>query len=224
MLTVGIPKEIKPYEKRVGLIPVHVRQLCRHGAKVIVEKDAGLASGFSDREYQDFGAQIVSEHADVFQEADFIQKVKEPQPGEFPYLRSGQILFCFLHLASPAHCQLIRVLMDSRILAIGYETVTIDNAVPILRPMSEIAGGLAAAYAAYFRTLRLGSGPKIYYPFSFQEDLEKIASHYPVWPPEYRHGSVIVFGGGSSGEKVAEFVLGMHGEVVLVEKNLARCQ
>ena len=126
MLSVGIPKEIKPLEKRVGLIPSAVSAFCKQGIFVRVQAGAGDASGYSDDDYQRAGAQIAATAEEVYQ-ADFIQKVKEPQAAEFPFLRRDQILFCFLHLASPENAGLVRALTESGAGAIAYEGVEKDN-------------------------------------------------------------------------------------------------
>ncbi len=138
-MIIGVPKEIKEGEKRVGMIPQGVDALVAHGHRVIVEKGAGIGSGFSDQEYQKAGATLFEKPKDIWSEAEIIVKVKEPLEPEISFMRPGQILFTYLHLA--ADRELTSKLMERRIVAIGYETVqTQDRSLPLLRPMSEIAG------------------------------------------------------------------------------------
>jgi alanine dehydrogenase len=138
-MIIGVPKEIKEAEKRVGMTPQGVDALVAHGHRVLVEKRAGKGSGFSDREYRKAGATLVEGAKDVWEGADMVVKVKEPLEPEFPLMRSGQVLFTYLHLA--ANRELTLKLMERRIVGIGYETVQgQDGSLPLLRPMSEIAG------------------------------------------------------------------------------------
>jgi alanine dehydrogenase len=138
-MIIGVPKEIKNGEKRVGMTPQGVDALVSHHHRVLVEKGAGVGSGFSDHEYGKAGAILVEKSKDVWDEADLVVKVKEPLEPEFPLMRTGQVLFTYLHLA--ANRELTVKLMESRIVGIGYETVQgKDGALPLLRPMSEIAG------------------------------------------------------------------------------------
>ena len=138
-MIIGVPKEIKEGEKRVGMIPQGVDALVAHGHRVLVEKGAGEGSGFSDEEYREAGATLVQREEDVWAEAEMVVKVKEPLEPEIPLMRPGQILFTYLHLAADRGLTL--KLMERRIVAIGYETVQVqDGSLPLLRPMSEIAG------------------------------------------------------------------------------------
>ena len=138
-MIVGVLKEIKEVEKRVGMIPQGVDALVAHGHRVLVERRAGKGSGFSDQEYRKAGAILVEKARDVWNEAEIVVKVKEPLEPEFPLMRPGQILFTYLHLA--ANRKLTLKLMERRIVGIGYETVQgQDGSLPLLRPMSEIAG------------------------------------------------------------------------------------
>jgi alanine dehydrogenase len=138
-MVIGVPKEIKEGEKRVGMTPQGVDALVAHGHRVLVEKGAGDGSGFSDQEYRKAGATLVHKGKDLWDEADIVVKVKEPLDPEFPLMRPGQILFTYLHLA--ADRELTLKLMERRIIGIGYETVQgQDGSLPLLRPMSEIAG------------------------------------------------------------------------------------
>jgi alanine dehydrogenase len=138
-MIIGVPKEIKDGEKRVGMTPQGVDALVAHGHRVLVERKAGEGSGFSDQEYRKAGATLVEGAKDVWDEADIVVKVKEPLEPEFPLVRPGQVLFTYLHLA--ADQKLTLKLMERRIVGIGYETVQgQDGSLPLLRPMSEIAG------------------------------------------------------------------------------------
>ena len=138
-MVIGVPKEIKEGEKRVGMTPQGVDALVAHGHRVLVEKGAGDGSGFSDQEYRKAGATLVHKGKDLWDEADIVVKVKEPLDPEFPLMRPGQILFTYLHLAADRGLTL--KLMERRIIGIGYETVQgQDGSLPLLRPMSEIAG------------------------------------------------------------------------------------
>lgn len=138
-MIIGVPKEIKEGEKRVGMIPQGVDALVAHGHRVLVEKGAGIGSGFSDQECREAGATLIERAKDVWAEAEMVVKVKEPLEPEISLMRPGQILFTYLHLA--ADRELTLKLMERRIVGIGYETVqTQDGSLPLLRPMSEIAG------------------------------------------------------------------------------------
>lgn len=138
-MIIGVPKEIKEVERRVGMTPQGVDALVAHGHRVLVERGAGEGSGFSDQEYRKAGAMLVEKAKDVWNEAELVVKVKEPLEPEFPLMRSGQVLFTYLHLA--ANRELTLELMERRIVGIGYETVQEqDGSLPLLRPMSEIAG------------------------------------------------------------------------------------
>ena len=138
-MIIGVPKEIKNGEKRVAVTPQGVDALVAHHHRVVVEKGAGSGSGFSDREYEKAGAKVVEKKEDIWNEAHMVVKVKEPLEPEFPLMRPGQIIFTYLHLA--ADRELTHRLMESRIVGIGYETIQErDGSLPLLRPMSEIAG------------------------------------------------------------------------------------
>ena len=139
-MLIGVPKEIKAQEHRVGLVPASVREFTSHGHKVMVETGAGAGINFTDADYEAHGAEIVKTAAEIFQRADMIIKVKEPQKQECQMLREGQILFTYLHLA--ADPEQAKALMESKSVAIAYETVTGPGGrgLPLLAPMSEIAG------------------------------------------------------------------------------------
>lgn len=146
-MVIGIPKEIKKFEYRVGLTPAGSEELKRDGHAVLIETGAGEGSGFSDAEYLRAGADIV-DRASLFKKADLIVKVKEPLPSEYALLREGQSLFTYLHLAP--NYELTELLLKKRITAIGYETLEKDGLLPLLAPMSEIAGRMAPLMGAFY--------------------------------------------------------------------------
>ncbi|HKO08360.1 MAG TPA: alanine dehydrogenase, partial [Alphaproteobacteria bacterium] len=141
-MRLGVPKEIKSHEYRVGLVPASVRELVHHGHAVVVETGAGAGIGFADDAYRAAGAEVADGAAEVFRTAELIVKVKEPQPQEVRMLREGQVLFTYLHLAAdPGQT---KGLMDSGVVAIAYETVTDSGGgLPLLAPMSEVAGRMS---------------------------------------------------------------------------------
>src|SRR5688572_19550328 len=146
-MLIGVPKEIKNHEYRVGLIPASVRELVHHGHTVLVETKAGSGIGFDDPAYQAAGATIAPTAAEIFAKADMIVKVKEPQPVECKMLRTGQLLYTYLHLAPDP--EQTRLLVESGCIAIAYETVTAANGtLPLLAPMSEVAGRMSIQAAA----------------------------------------------------------------------------
>lgn len=216
MLTVGIPKEIKSKENRVGLTPEGVKALVQNGASVCVQSKAGSLSGFDDKDYLNVGAQILEDAKSVYERSDLIQKVKEPLEPEFEYFREGQILFCFLHLASQEQCDLVEALVRSKAIAIAFETLRKGEDLPILTPMSEIAGGLSAAFAACIKNTKLEFGGEIVYPQAFFEGLVGIGKNYPK-SSEYRNvGKVIIFGGGVAGQAAAKMMKSMNNEDTLI--------
>lgn len=159
-MLVGVPKEIKSHENRVGLVPSSVREIIRAGSEVLVEKGAGLGIGISDDDYRNAGAEVVDTADDVFANAELIVKVKEPQPIECKRLREGQTLFTYLHLAPDPHQA--RLLKESGVTAIAYETVTQDDGgLPLLTPMSQVAGRMAIQAGAHcLEMAQGGSGIK----------------------------------------------------------------
>jgi len=203
-MLIGVPKEIKNHEYRVGLTPAGVRELIAAGHQVLVQHAAGAAIGLSDTDYLRVGATLVADPAELFHRAAMIVKVKEPQLHECEWLRSGQILFTYLHLASDA--QLTRQLIASRATCIAYETVTdARGGLPLLAPMSEVAGRMAIQAAAHHlekaqggRGLLLGGVPG-------------------VAPAE-----VLVLGGGVVGTNAARMALGLGARVTVVDRSLSR--
>jgi alanine dehydrogenase len=146
-MIIGIPKEIKEDEYRVGMTPSGVKKLVHDGHRIIVEESAGTGSGFPDEDYRNAGAVISQKHS-LFAEAELIVKVKEPLPAEYGLLKSGQAVFTYLHLAS--NPELIDVLLNKKIAGFAYETLEVDNSLPLLKPMSEIAGRMSPVVASYY--------------------------------------------------------------------------
>ncbi|MBF0306656.1 MAG: alanine dehydrogenase, partial [Alphaproteobacteria bacterium] len=147
-MRVGVPKEIKTHEYRVGLTPGSVRELVHHGHEVVVQSQAGLGIGHGDDDYRAAGATILPDAATVFAEAELVVKVKEPQPAEYGLLRPGQFLFTYLHLAPDA--AQTRALVASGCIAVAYETVTdAQGGLPLLAPMSEVAGRMSVQVGAH---------------------------------------------------------------------------
>src|ERR1043166_3072575 len=140
-MIIGVPKEIKQQEYRVALLPSAAYQLIKRGHHVLVERGAGAGAGYPDDDYQQAGATLLSDHAAIFQKADLVVKVKEPLPAEYSLLRPGQLLFTYLHLA--ADRALTEALIKSAVTALGYETLEVNRRLPLLEPMSEIAGRMS---------------------------------------------------------------------------------
>lgn len=203
----------------MGLTPSVVRRLTGKGIRVLVEHDAGRLSGFFDSEYRQSGAEIAPDARHLYEGAGLIQKVKEPLEAEFGFLRVDQIFFCFLHLASPENSKLREALVQSGCTAIGFETVESEGKLPILAPMSRIAGGLAAAYAAYFQSLPL-TLPS--YPSGFHEGLERVAGFYPDFAGKLSIGKTVIFGGGIAGASALTAVFQMKGDAAVVEQSEER--
>lgn len=203
-MRIGVPKETKIHEYRVGLTPAGVMELCRAGHAVLVETGAGAAIDFGDEQYRAAGAAILSNAADVFAGADLIVKVKEPQPTEYRLLRDGQALFTYLHLAADkAQAQ---ALMSGGVTAIAYETVTApDGSLPLLIPMSEVAGRMSIHVAA--NALHRAHGGRGIL-------LGGVAGAPPA--------KVIILGGGVAGTHAAEMAVGLHGDVTVVDRSLKR--
>jgi len=203
-MLIGCPKEIKPQEYRVGLTPAAAREAVAHGHSVIVEAGAGLGAGFDDAAYRASGAEIVASAADVFARAEMVVKVKEPQAVERAQLRRGQILFTYLHLA-PDPDQ-TRDLLDSGVTAIAYETVTdAAGTLPLLAPMSEVAGRLAPQVGAW--ALQKANGGR-----------GVLMGGVPgVGPAE-----VLVIGGGVVGTQAARIAAGMGADVTVLDRSLTR--
>lgn len=198
-MIIGVPKEIKIGETRVSMTPSLCRRCVSLGAKVLVEKSAGLSAGFADAEYRDAGATLVGDVAKVWKSADLILKVKEPLPAEYGRLREGQTLFTYLHLA--AGPELAKVLLKKRILGISYETVEgVDGSFPLLKPMSQIAGRLSIQIGAYFLQSQHGGSGVL---------LGGIPGTMP--------GHVVVVGAGNSGAHAVQMAAGMGARVTVLD-------
>src|SRR3990172_9120736 len=200
-MKIGIPREIKDQEFRVSMVPAGVRTLTGHGHTVLIQRGAGTGSGISDEEYITAGGVIVNSAEELFGTSDMIVKVKEPLHAEYSLLRSGQVLFTFLHLA--ADRALNKEIINSGIIAIAYETVQMDNgSLPLLIPMSEIAGRVAAIAGAYhLQRAQGGSGVLI--------------SGIPGVLP----GKVSILGAGTVGQNAARIAAGLGARVVMLNKS-----
>lgn len=203
-MIVGVPKEVKDLENRVSTTPAGVSELVAHGHSVIVERSAGAGSGFSDTAYLEAGAEIVESHAEVFARAEMIVKVKEPVPAEYELLREDQLLFTYLHLAADE--PLTRALIERRVQAVAYETVQLGNGpLPLLTPMSEVAGRMATQVGAHYlertqggRGMLLGGVPGV------------------------PGANVVVIGGGVVGTNSAQMALGLGANVTILDRNVER--
>ena len=202
-MIIGVPKEIKKQEYRVALLPSAAYQLIKHGHKVIVERQAGIGSGFADEEYVRAGATLVEDHAAVFEQAELIVKVKEPQPAEVSLLRPGQMLFTYLHLA--ADKTLTEALAKSGVTGIAYETIEVNRRLPLLEPMSEIAGRMSVLVGGYFLAKHYGGSGTL---------LGGV--------PGVLAGKVVVLGGGSAGINAARMATGLGADVTILEVDIER--
>ena len=202
-MIIGIPKEIKEQEQRVALLPSAASQLTRRGHSVVVQKNAGIGSGYPDDDYIKAGAEIVDQAKEVFARADMIVKVKEPLEAEFPLLRKGQILFTYLHLA--ASKSLTEALLKSGVTALAYETIQVDHRLPLLEPMSEIAGRMSVVMGANFLAKYNGGSGVL---------LGGVPGVLP--------GRVVVVGGGTSGVNAARMAAGLGADVTILDVDLER--
>lgn len=204
-MIIGVPKEIKTLEARVALTPAGVRELVKHGHKVIIETNAGLGSAITDADYSAQGAVLVAEAKDVWEQADMIMKVKEPLAAEYPLMKQGQILYTYLHLAASKECT--DALIKSGNVAIAYETVEVNGQLPLLAPMSEVAGRLSTQVGATAlqkpnggRGVLLGGVPGV------------------------RPGKVVVIGGGVAGLNAAVMARGLGADVTILDRSVNRLQ
>lgn len=203
-MIVGVPKEIKQGENRVAVTGAGVKALGEAGHQVFVEAGAGLGSGIREEEYRRVGAEVIGTARELFARADLIAKVKEPLPQELPFLREGQILFTYLHLA--ADSALTRALCERGIVGIGYETVQrADGSLPLLTPMSEVAGRLAIQVGAHYLE-RVQGGRGV------------LLSGVPGVPP----ANVMIVGGGTVGINAAKVAVGMGADVAILDVNVDR--
>lgn len=203
-MIVGVPTEIKSDERRVSLTPAGAAALRSHGHRVVVQSGAGVGSGFSDQSYRDAGAAILKSAAQVWARANLVLKVKEPQQREFPHLRPGLILFTYLHLA--AEKRLARELLQRRVVALGYETVQLeDGSLPLLAPMSEVAGRIAIQAGAWCLQARTGGRGVLL-----------------SGAPGVRPAKVVVIGGGIAGFNACRVAAGVGAEVTILDVNPMR--
>ena len=202
-MIIGIPKEIKEQEHRVGLVPSGVSALARRGHTVLVEAGVGVGSGYSDADYSAAGACILNGHEAIFERAELIVKVKEPLPSEVLLLRRGQLLFTYLHLA--ADRKLTEGLLASGVTAVGYETVEVRHRLPLLEPMSEIAGRMSVIVGAYYLAKHAGGSGVL---------LGGVPGVLP--------GRVVVLGGGTSGLNAARMATGLGADVTILEVDVER--
>lgn len=203
-MLIGVPKEIKPHEYRVGLTPGSARELIHHGHNVLVETNAGTKLGMTDEEYKNVGATIAADASEVFEKAEMVVKVKEPQEVEWRKLRDGQILFTYLHLA--AEPELAKGLKNANCIAIAYETITSDHdGLPLLAPMSEIAGRMSVHAGAH--TLEIHQGGR-----------GVLLGSAPGVAP----AKVAILGGGVAGTNAARMALGLGADVSILDISARR--
>ena len=200
-MIIGVPKEIKEQEHRVGLVPASAFILNRRGHTVLIQKSAGRGSGYSDEEYVNAGAEIVESAQDVYGRAEMVVKVKEPLPAEYGLLRRDQILFTYLHLA--ASKPLTEALLKSGVTGVAYETILVNNRLPLLEPMSEIAGRMSVTMGAYYLAKHNGGNGVL------------LGGVPGVMP-----GRVVVIGGGTSGVHAAKMAVGLGADVTILEIDL----
>lgn len=202
-MIIGVPGEIKNHEYRVGLTPPSVRELTNQGHQVFIEKNAGIGSGLSDEDYLQAGAKILDTPREIYETVEMILKVKEPLPSEYDLLRKGQVVFTYFHFAS--NQKLTEAMLNKQIVAIAYETVTKNNKLPLLEPMSEIAGRIAVQEGArYLEKFLGGSGTLL------------------GGVPGVKPGKVLIFGGGVVGTNSALIAAGLGAEVVILDIDLDR--
>ena len=203
-MKVGIPKEIKNNENRVGMTPSGVAELIKHGHTVFVQHTAGEGSGFSDDAYKAVGAQILPAIEDVYAQADMIVKVKEPIEPEYPLVRKGQVVFTYFHFACEE--ELTHAMLRSGAICIAYETVEkADRSLPLLIPMSEVAGRMATQNGAYYLQKTKGGKGKLM-----------------AGVPGVKPAKVLVLGGGTVGEAAARIAAGMGADVTITDVSLPR--
>lgn len=204
-MRIGIPKETKILEGRVGLIPDAVAELVTHGHEVLIEANAGVLSGYSDERYLQVGAQILPTAKAIYAASQMIIKVKEPQPSEWEYLRSNHLLFCYLHLA--AEKTLTRALLDIGLTAVAFETVTENNQLPLLAPMSDIAGRIAAQAGCHY----------LHQPFGGKGILMGGLA-------AAKRGHAVVIGAGVAGKNASTLLAGMGVNVTVFDKQITKLE
>ena len=204
-MIIGVPKEVKSSEFRVGITPSNVACLVKEAHKVVVQSSAGIGSGFSDAEYIKAGATIAQSAKELYDEAWLIVKVKEPQPSEYGFLKENHTLFCYLHLA--AMPELTSVLIEKKVCAIAYETVSVDNELPLLKPMSEVAGKMSPIVAAYHLS-RYQGGEGI-----LISGAGGVAG-----------ANVLVIGAGNAGANAAKIATGMGADVTVINRTMPKLE
>ncbi|WP_456364616.1 alanine dehydrogenase [Priestia aryabhattai] len=197
-MIIGVPKEIKNNENRVAITPAGVASFVGTGHRVLIENEAGIGSNFTNEDYVKAGAEIVETAADVWAQAEIVMKVKEPLASEYGYFRPGLILFTYLHLA--AEPALAKALKDSGVTAIAYETVAVNRTLPLLTPMSEVAGRMAAQIGAQF--LQKSNGGK---------------GILLAGVPGVSRGKVTIIGGGGVGTNAAKIAIGLGADVTIID-------
>src|ERR1043166_5838464 len=202
-MIIGVPKEIKSQEYRVALLPSAAYQLIKRGHEVLVERNAGAGAGYPDDDYKQAGVTLLDDHAEIFHRSDLVVKVKEPLPTEYNLLRPGQILFTYLHLA--ADRELTEALMKSGVTALAYETIEVNRRLPLLEPMSEIAGRMSVLVGGYFLAKHCGGTGTL---------LGGVPGVLP--------GRVVVIGGGAAGVNAARMAQGLGADVTILEVDLDR--
>jgi alanine dehydrogenase len=203
-MIIGVPKEIKDKEFRVGLVPAGVRKLAHSGHSILIESEAGLGSGFFDREYEAAGAKLVHDAAALYTEAELIVKVKEPLEQEYAYMREGLILFAYLHLAPLP--ELTQMLLDKKVTGVAYETVCQNNQfLPLLAPMSEVAGRMSIQVGAHYLEKEAGGRGIL---------LGGVTGVKP--------GHVAILGSGTVGRNAAQMAVGLGATVTVIGRNPAR--
>ena len=202
-MIIGVPKEIKDHEYRVAAVPGGAHEFVGAGHSVLVERDAGIGSGIENDEYRDAGAEIVDSAAEVFGRADMIYKVKEPQPSEYPMIRSEHIVYTYFHFAASE--QLTNGMIETGACCVAYETIEVDGTLPLLTPMSEVAGRLSVQEGARF-LLRPQGGRGV------------LLGGVPGVVP----GTVVILGGGVVGTEAAKMAAGLGARVIVLDINLER--
>lgn len=202
-MKIAIPKEIKKQEYRVGLLPSVAYQMVKQGHTVLVERGAGAGTGYPDAEYEQAGATLMDDHAALFAEGDLVVKVKEPMPEEYGLMRPGQVLFTYFHLA--ASRELTEAVRDSGVTALAYETIEVNGRLPLLEPMSEIAGRMSVLVGGYFLARHYGGAGIL---------LGGVPGVLP--------GRVMVLGGGVAGVNAARMATGLDADVTILEVDVER--
>ncbi|MTI80948.1 MAG: alanine dehydrogenase [Firmicutes bacterium] len=203
-MIIGVPKEIKDNENRVAITPAGVQSMVSHGHEVYIQKSAGVGSGFNDEDYVAQGANILDTPKEIFDAAEMIMKVKEPLPEEYPLFKEGQLLFTYLHLAPEP--ELTKALLEKKVVGIAYETVQLDSgALPLLTPMSEVAGRMSVQVGAQFLEKPKGG-------------MGILLGGVPGVPP----AEVVIIGGGIVGTNAAKMAIGLGAQVTIVDLSADR--